>query len=461
MEDPKRTWDWTIQSDNCTISVRDAVRAKSMFLIPGRDNYDLYPPVQVSRVTTAVNTLRSELQHALRVQQDNRLAIDIKLPFRLVNVQAAGQFGYGSREQDSADYLNAVREEIAALSPLLSEFKVTVINLSVSSIEMLDVQAYERFIHFVLSQLPIDSGCRFKCSVDAFRMTNTQLSSLRFSGITDIELDATCSAQNEHEQLSRNHYLQLASLLSWCQTLCFHHTQLKIKVEQLGTDLTAIHKNSLTLANTLADSVQLADVKNRDHGFAQNVVDRTDAPDNELIAWQMARRFAAINALQQRGYVLIAPYQLSLSGENAKSPNSIPQQRIAVGVNGLTRLGRYYFKNPNTIAEYLDRAQQGGVTTQFLQILNEEDIERRRIIQEIFYDRRVPFFSPADERCTEQRRLTEKYQPEFLNVSRLEDQGLLTSDARGYQLTGLGLQCASEVAALFDRYLYTQHAINQ
>ncbi|MES2952462.1 MAG: oxygen-independent coproporphyrinogen III oxidase [Pseudomonadota bacterium] len=125
---------------------------------------------------------------------------------------------------------------------------------------------------------------------------------------------------------------------------------------------------------------------------------------------------------------------------------------IALGVSSIGRIGATYSQNAKTMNEYCDLLDQGRFPVVRGLALSRDDLVRRSVIMALMCQGLVVFES------VEQAHLLEfhsYFAKELQDLQPLVDQGLVTLDATGIQVTPQGWFFVRAVAMVFDRYLQT------
>lgn len=123
---------------------------------------------------------------------------------------------------------------------------------------------------------------------------------------------------------------------------------------------------------------------------------------------------------------------------------------IALGVSAIGRMGATYSQNAKTLADYTDRLQQGRFPVVRGLALSRDDLARRAVIMALMCQGQVLFES------IEQAWLLDVHQyfaAELQQLRPLQDDGLVSVDAQGIQVTARGWFFVRAVAMVFDRHL--------
>ena len=125
---------------------------------------------------------------------------------------------------------------------------------------------------------------------------------------------------------------------------------------------------------------------------------------------------------------------------------------IGLGVSSIGRIGATYSQNAKTLEEYYDHLDQGRFPVVRGLALTRDDLLRRAVIMAIMCQGQVSFESIELAHLIEFRKY---FAPEMETLKKLADQGMLTLDETGIQVTDVGWFFVRAVAMVFDRYLQT------
>ncbi|NDP37213.1 MAG: oxygen-independent coproporphyrinogen III oxidase [Rhodoferax sp.] len=125
---------------------------------------------------------------------------------------------------------------------------------------------------------------------------------------------------------------------------------------------------------------------------------------------------------------------------------------IGLGVSSIGRIGATYSQNAKTLEEYYDHLDQGHFPVVRGLALTRDDLLRRAVIMAIMCQGRVLFESIELAHLVEFRKY---FAPEMEALQKLADQGMVTVDETGIQVTDMGWFFVRAVAMVFDRYLQT------
>jgi oxygen-independent coproporphyrinogen-3 oxidase len=125
---------------------------------------------------------------------------------------------------------------------------------------------------------------------------------------------------------------------------------------------------------------------------------------------------------------------------------------IGLGVSSIGRIGATYSQNAKTMEEYCDYLDQGQFPVVRGLALSRDDLVRRAVIMALMCQGQVLFESIELAYLLEFHTYFAK---ELEDLQALVDQGLVTIDETGIQVTAQGWFFVRAVAMVFDRYLQT------
>jgi oxygen-independent coproporphyrinogen-3 oxidase len=123
---------------------------------------------------------------------------------------------------------------------------------------------------------------------------------------------------------------------------------------------------------------------------------------------------------------------------------------IGLGVSAIGRIGATYSQNAKTMEEYCDHLDQGRLPVVRGLALNRDDLARRAVIMALMCQGQV-LFEPIELAWLIDFKTY--FAAELEQLKALADQGLVTLDDTGVQVTGQGWFFVRAVAMVFDRYL--------
>ncbi|MFZ5568305.1 MAG: oxygen-independent coproporphyrinogen III oxidase [Pseudomonadota bacterium] len=123
---------------------------------------------------------------------------------------------------------------------------------------------------------------------------------------------------------------------------------------------------------------------------------------------------------------------------------------IGLGVSSIGRIGATYSQNAKTLEEYYDAIDHGRFAVVRGLALSRDDLVRRAVIMALMCQGEVLYESVNLAYLIDFRSY---FAAEIETLHELEEQGLVTLDAAGIQVTPTGWFFVRAVAMVFDRYL--------
>lgn len=123
---------------------------------------------------------------------------------------------------------------------------------------------------------------------------------------------------------------------------------------------------------------------------------------------------------------------------------------IGLGVSAIGRIGATYSQNAKTMEEYCDHLDQGRLPVARGLALTRDDLARRAVIMALMCQGQVVFESIELAWLLDFKTY---FAAELEHLHELEEQGMVTVDDTGIQVTAQGWFFVRAVAMLFDRYL--------
>jgi len=123
---------------------------------------------------------------------------------------------------------------------------------------------------------------------------------------------------------------------------------------------------------------------------------------------------------------------------------------IGLGVSAIGRIGATYSQNAKTLEEYCDHLDQGRFPVVRGLALSRDDLARRAVIMALMCQGQVLYESIELAWLLDFRSY---FAQELGQLRQLADQGMVTLDDAGVQVTPLGWFFVRAVAMVFDRYL--------
>ena len=123
---------------------------------------------------------------------------------------------------------------------------------------------------------------------------------------------------------------------------------------------------------------------------------------------------------------------------------------IALGVSAIGRIGASYSQNAKTLEEYYDHLDQGRFPVVRGLAVSRDDLVRRAVIMALMCQGQLQFESINLAYLVDFKTY---FAAELLALEGLSDQGLVTVDDSGIQVTAQGWFFVRAVAMVFDKYL--------
>jgi oxygen-independent coproporphyrinogen-3 oxidase len=123
---------------------------------------------------------------------------------------------------------------------------------------------------------------------------------------------------------------------------------------------------------------------------------------------------------------------------------------IGLGVSAIGRIGSTYSQNAKTMDEYCDHLDQGELPVVRGLSLSRDDLARRAVIMALMCQGEVVFESIETAWLLD---FSSYFAPELKQLEQLQEQGLVSIDATGVQVTAEGWFFVRAVAMVFDRYV--------
>lgn len=173
---------------------------------------------------------------------------------------------------------------------------------------------------------------------------------------------------------------------------------------------------------------------------------------------------ASLDAFSEGGYVYVGMDHFALPDDalavakrqgrlhrNFQGYSTQPDcDLIALGVSAIGRIGATYSQNAKTLEEYYDALDQGRLPIVRGLAVNRDDLVRRSVIMALMCQGEVQFESIELGHLIDFRRY---FSRELEALAELAEQGLVTLDASGIQVTPTGWYLVRAIAMTFDRYL--------
>jgi oxygen-independent coproporphyrinogen III oxidase len=125
---------------------------------------------------------------------------------------------------------------------------------------------------------------------------------------------------------------------------------------------------------------------------------------------------------------------------------------VGLGVSAIGKIGATYSQNAKTLCEYYDHLDQGRLPVARGIALSRDDLVRKAAIMAIMCQGRLQFESIELAYLIDFRSY---FAPELRALAQLAEDGLVSLDEEGVQVTEQGWYFVRAVAMVFDRYLQT------
>ena len=122
----------------------------------------------------------------------------------------------------------------------------------------------------------------------------------------------------------------------------------------------------------------------------------------------------------------------------------------ALGVSAIGRVGATYSQNAKTLEEYVDLLDQGRLPIVRGLALTRDDLLRRAVIMSLMCQGELLFEAIDQGHLIDSRRY---FARELEQLAEFAEQGLVSIDAAGVQVTDRGWYLVRAIAMVFDRHL--------
>jgi len=195
----------------------------------------------------------------------------------------------------------------------------------------------------------------------------------------------------------------------------------------------------------------------------QRRIAATYLPDRNV---KGAMRLRSVSALLNAGYVHVGLDHFALHTDalaiakrqgrlyrNLQGYSTQPDcDVIGLGMSSIGRIGATYSQNAKTLDEYYDALNQGRFPVVRGLALSRDDLVRRAVIMAMLTQGEILYESINLAHLIE---FQTYFASEIEALQKLADQGLVTVDKNGIQITATGWFFVRTVAKVFDRYLQT------
>jgi len=191
---------------------------------------------------------------------------------------------------------------------------------------------------------------------------------------------------------------------------------------------------------------------------------RIQAADLPLAGAKVGMLASALASFEAEGYVYVGMDHFALPDDplavskrqgrlhrNFQGYSTQPDcDLIALGVSAIGRVGSTYSQNAKTLAEYYDLIDQRQLPLTRGLVLSRDDLARRAVIMALMCQGQVQFESIGLAWLLDFRSY---FAAELEQLRGLAEQGLVSLDDQGVQVTAEGWYFVRAVAMVFDRYL--------
>jgi oxygen-independent coproporphyrinogen-3 oxidase len=123
---------------------------------------------------------------------------------------------------------------------------------------------------------------------------------------------------------------------------------------------------------------------------------------------------------------------------------------VALGVSAIGKIGAAYSQNAKTLDEYADALRCGSLPIVRGLALSRDDVLRRAAIMAIMCQGELNYEAFGASHLVDVRR---HFAAELAQLEPLAEQGLVTLDGQGLEVTELGWYFVRAIAMAFDKYL--------
>ncbi len=126
--------------------------------------------------------------------------------------------------------------------------------------------------------------------------------------------------------------------------------------------------------------------------------------------------------------------------------------QIGLGMSAISYVGGNYFQNCKDLTNYYETLQRGELATFRGHLLDRDDQIRRDFIMAIMCKGRVDYATFSEQWDID---VKDYFSDALPQLARLKQDGIIESNAQGFQVVGLGHLFLRNIAMVFDRYLTT------
>lgn len=183
---------------------------------------------------------------------------------------------------------------------------------------------------------------------------------------------------------------------------------------------------------------------------------------------KLAMLSASLDALGEAGYIYVGMDHFALPDDalavakrqgrlhrNFQGYSTQPDcDLIALGVSAIGRVGATYSQNAKTLDEYVDLLDQGRLPIVRGLALTRDDLLRRAVIMSLMCQGELLFEAIDQGHLIDSRRY---FARELEQLGDFVEEGLVTVDDSGVQVTDRGWYLVRAIAMVFDRHLQADH----
>lgn len=396
------------------------------------------------------------------------LSLYIHIPFCDTICYYCGCNKIITKDKSRADrYLDYLEREMELLAPHLKErHPLAQLHFGGGTPTFLNDKQLERIFHMIRRHFDLQADGEYSIEIDprcVSRETVVQLARLGFNrmsvGIQDFDAKVQ-TAVNRVQSLE-----DTRTVIDTARAAGFQSVSVDL-IYGLPHQTPDTMRDTLeTVLSLSPDRLALYHYAHLPHIFKpQRRIDTSAVPDSEA---KLDILQYAVKRLEQAGYLFIGmdhfakpDDELSLALQSGRLQRNFQGYSthadcdlIALGVSSIGKIGRTYAQNERNIDDYYAAIDQGRLPVMRGIVLNNDDILRRRIIQDLMcrfaLDYRAYF--AADGMAFRQY-----FSEEWPDLEHLAAHGLLVFLPDGLQVSAKGRFLIRNIAMVFDRYLRRQ-----
>ncbi|MDE2400537.1 MAG: oxygen-independent coproporphyrinogen III oxidase [Burkholderiales bacterium] len=369
----------------------------------------------------------------------------------------------------AGEYLDALEQELALqLKVLGHEQSLTQVHLGGGTPTFLSDAELERLMNSLRKGFNFDPGAECSIEVDPRTVTRERLAHLASLGFNRISFGVQDFDPDVQQAVHRVQPLEhVAELMQAARDL---------KFASINADLIhGLPKQSVkSMAHTVEQMALLRPDRIALYAYShlpdrfkpQRRIDAAELPD---AAERIAMLSQAMAGFLRHGYTHIGMDHFALPGDSlavAKRQGRLHRNfqgystqpdcdLIGLGVSSIGKIGATYSQNAKTLPEYYDSLNRGELPVVRGLALSREDLLRRSIIMALMCQGRVDFESIELAHLIDFR---QHFAQELERIKEMSDQGLVTLEPDGIELTSMGWFFVRGVAMVFDQHLQQDRA---